>query len=276
MNSRDPILRRLCAGDIPAALQLSTEADWNQTAADWQLLIDLAPESCFAIETEGELASTATLLCYGQRLAWVGMVLTRIAYRGRGYASRLLLETLRLADQRRVETVKLDATDQGQPLYEKLGFRCEQPVQRWSRPASAYIPIPPQSHDSTHRDSWQSADRRAFGVDRSRLLRKLARRNSPVSDGQSYLLTRAGRVTSYLGPSVADAPKTARNMIERALQSPSTGGWSWDLLLENPDAVALARDLGFVPKRHLLRMVRGKDLRAEDASIYAIAGFELG
>ena len=276
MNSRDPILRRLWAGDIPAALELSTEADWNQTAEDWQLLIDLAPESCLAIETEGELASTATLLCYGQRLAWVGMVLTRIAYRGRGYASRLLLETLRLADQLRVETVKLDATDQGQPLYEKLGFRSEQPVERWSRPASAYIPIQPQSHDSTHADSWQSADRRAFGVDRSRLLGRLARRNPPIADGQSYLLTRAGRVTSYLGPSGADAPKTALNMIERALQSPSTGGWSWDLLLENADAVALARYLGFVPKRHLLRMVRGKDLRAEDASIYAIAGFELG
>jgi len=276
MNSKDPILRKLRASDIPAALELSAEAGWNQTAEDWRVLIDLAPEGCLAIETEGELASTATLLSYGCQLAWIGMVLTRIAYRGRGFALRLLGEAVRLADQMQVQTVKLDATDQGQPLYEKLGFRSEQAVERWARPHSADIPIPSGLPDATASDTWQAADHRAFGADRSALLERLARRNPPLSRGQSYLLTRPGRVTSYLGPCVADAPETARSLVERALQSASTGGWSWDLLLENTHAVALARDLGFAPKRHLLRMVRGKDRRGQDASIFAIAGFELG
>jgi hypothetical protein len=40
--------------------------------------------------------------------------------------------------------------------------------------------------------------------------------------------------------------------------------------------VALARDLGFSPKRHLLRMARGKELRQKENVIHAIAGFELG
>ena len=71
------ILRRLAASEVPAALELSEEAGWNQTVDDWRMLIDLAPEGCLAIEVDGELATTTTLLCYGRRLAWIGMVLTK-------------------------------------------------------------------------------------------------------------------------------------------------------------------------------------------------------
>jgi N-acetylglutamate synthase-like GNAT family acetyltransferase len=275
-GSTGAVLRKLRASDIPAALQLSAEAGWNQTGEDWHMLIELAPEGCLAMEIDGELASTATLFCYGRRLAWIGMVLTRITYRGRGFARRLLTETLALADQMQIETVKLDATDQGQPLYERLGFRSEQPVERWARPSSADVSTPAVSSDATASLDWQAADRRAFGLDRSELLGRLARRHAPLSIARSYLLTRPGRLTGYLGPCVADATDDARALLERALQTPSPGGWSWDLLPENANAVAIARDLAFIPRRHLLRMVRGKDLRGQEEAIYAIAGFELG
>jgi GNAT superfamily N-acetyltransferase len=270
------ILRKLRATDIPAALQLSTEAGWNQTEDDWRMLLDLAPEGCLAIEFEGELASTATLFCYGQRLAWIGMVLTRIAHRGRGFARRLLTETLELADRMQIETVKLDATDQGQPLYEKLGFRPEQPVERWARAGSTDLPQLGLPSDASPSKNLWIDDHRAFGMDRSMLLQRLARRHAPFSMARSYLLIRSGRLTGYVGPCVADAPATARTLIGSALATASPGGWSWDLLPENVNAVALARELAFTPRRHLLRMVRGKDLRGKEDSIYAIAGFELG
>ena len=77
------ILRNLVASDIPAAIGLSEEAGWNQTSEDWRMLIDLAPQGCLAIEADGQLAATTTLLCYGRRLAWIGMVLTRVSKRGR-------------------------------------------------------------------------------------------------------------------------------------------------------------------------------------------------
>ena len=66
------ILRNLVASDIPAAIGLSEEAGWNQTSEDWRMLIDLAPQGCLAIEADGQLAATTTLLCYGRRLAWIG------------------------------------------------------------------------------------------------------------------------------------------------------------------------------------------------------------
>ena len=271
------ILRRLSIPDVPAALELSEQAGWNQTAEDWRMLIDLAPEGCIAIEVDGELAATTTLLCYGRRLAWIGMVLTKKSYRGRGFARRLLTQALSLADQKAIETVKLDATDQGQPLYEKMGFRSEQAVERWTRPGSGYAKGTAVPVDERPPENWRMADHRAFGADRSELLERLARRGQPpfAIDG-SYLLTRPGRHSHYVGPSVCDAPGSARALIERALPTLGDRDCSWDLLPANTAAVAIARNLAFTPTRRLQRMVRGKDLHADNDSIYAIAGFELG
>jgi GNAT superfamily N-acetyltransferase len=267
-------VRLLNAGDSPAAVQLSAEAGWNQTREDWQLLVDLAPEGCLATEVNGELAATTTLFCYGQRLAWIGMVLTKVSCRGRGLARGLLTEALRQADRKGVETVKLDATDQGQPLYEELGFRSEQVVERWSRPGPNGVPgsagAAPRSRE------WNALDPEAFGVDRSQLLARLAQRNPPFCVAGSYLFTRPGRRTAYLGPCVASDIETARTLVGRALQAAGSCGWFWDLLPNNTNAVAVAQDLDFTPNRRLLRMVRGKNLQGHHESIYAISGFELG
>jgi GNAT superfamily N-acetyltransferase len=268
------VRRLLNVSDIPAAVQLSSQAGWNQTGEDWRMLIDLAPEGCLAMEVDGELAATATLLCYGRRLAWIGMVLTKLQYRGRGLARRLLTQALSQADQMGIETVKLDATDQGKPIYEKLGFRSEQAVERWSRPGSA--DVPGLLSNALPTAEWRGADYRAFGADRSQLLERLARRNPPFSVDHSYLFTRPGRQTAYLGPCVCHAPETARTLIERVLQTAGSSGWSWDLLPQNTSAVAIAEDLAFAPSRRLLRMVRGEDLQGKEGEIYAIAGFELG
>ena len=276
MASGGVLMRKLETSDIPSALELSAEAGWNQTAEDWRTLVDLSPDGCLAIEVDGELASTTTLLCYGQRLAWIGMVLTRIRYRGRGFARRLLTQALRLADKMHIETVKLDATDQGQPLYEKLGFRCEQSVERWWRPGAATVVHERAGGHETCEKDWRALDVRVFGADRTALLAHLARRNPALTLGNSYLFRRPGRVSSYLGPCISEAPETARALMESALETPAIGGWSWDLLRENAPAVALAHTLGFTPKRHLTRMVRGNNHSGNEQAIYAIAGFELG
>jgi GNAT superfamily N-acetyltransferase len=268
------VLRNLKTSDIPAALELSAEAGWNQTADDWRMLLELA--GCYGIELEGELASTTTLLCYGTRMAWIGMVLTKGLYRGRGFARRLLAHALDLLDQMGIGTVKLDATDQGQPLYEKLGFRPEQAVERWGRMRSADVPRPPNVPSRSTNPNWLAMDARAFGTDRSALLDKLAARTPPISEGNSYLLMRRGRLANYLGPCVAEEPEVARGLIEHALRNEVSSRRSWDLLPTNSNAVAIAQDLGFAPERHLTRMVRGKDLRGCEEWVYAIAGFELG
>jgi GNAT superfamily N-acetyltransferase len=275
--SASAILRPLTVGDIAAAFQLSADAGWNQTVEDWRMLIDLSPEGCIAIDVDGEISATATLMCYGRTLAWVGMVLTKRQHRGQGFARRLLTQALGRADQMGIETVELDATDEGKPIYEELGFRSEHAAERWSRPASLDGPknLSNMPADAQPTGGWCSRDTNAFGADRSQVLNDLSRRNPPLAIESSYVLTRPGRQTAHLGPCVSDSPTTARTLIERALQT-SSSSWSWDLLPDNANAVAIARDFGFAPRRRLMRMVRGKDLRTKTEEIYAIAGFELG
>src|SRR6185437_776209 len=117
---------------VDAAFELSSIAGWNQTRADWQLLTEL-PGACFGFEVEGRLVSTATLVCHGQTLAWVGMVLTHPDFRRMGFAHALLGRVLEHAVAAGVKTLKLDATDEGRHVYEGLGFRAEQCVERWQR-----------------------------------------------------------------------------------------------------------------------------------------------
>ena len=65
-----------------------------------------------------------------------------------------------------IETMKLDATDQGQPLYEKFGFQTEQEIERWSRPGrTAQCPLPVAAEP--WRMPWRDSDALVFGADRS-------------------------------------------------------------------------------------------------------------
>jgi GNAT superfamily N-acetyltransferase len=266
--------RRLRPDDLKEAVELSSAAGWNQTAQDWEMLIDLAPDGCFALEADGQLVSTTTLLCYQRRLAWIGMVLTRAEYRGRGFARRLLASALEHADSLGIETIKLDATDQGRPIYESFGFHPEQPIERSLRPGSTesqiffdHQPLPKHVLD---------CDSKAFGADRSAVLQKLIQRSNAYADSNAYVLARAGRTTNYLGPCVASDPVATRRIVSSMINDSPHASWSWDLLPSNSDAVALASELGFTRQRSLTRMARGKALRGRDDMVYAIAGFELG
>jgi len=272
-------LRLMKAGDLAAAVELSTAAGWNQTLEDWRMLMDLEPANCFAIEADSRLVSTTTLLCYSQRLAWIGMVLTSADYRERGFAGRLLAAALDRADSLGVETVKLDATDEGKPIYEKFGFKAEQPVERWSWPGSA------QSQQAESQRSSRSyilsrhlreLDCQAFGTDRSKVLQTLAQRSTLESTSNAFLLSRPGRTTQYLGPCIANDPAAAREIITSVTNAAARTGWSWDLLPANKNAVAVAAELGFTRQRCLTRMSRGRSLRGHEEMVFAIAGFELG
>ena len=272
-----PCPRNLIHADIPQALALSSLAGWNQTACDWSLLLDLEPQHCWGIDVDGVLAATTTLVSYERRLAWIGMVLTRPEFRRRGLARRLVERALQAARDQEIEIVKLDATEQGQPLYEGLGFRPERHIERWSLEKPSARPHNPIPTSNTALDkSLLERDAQTVGFNRSRILQPLAKISSLFRDSDAYLLARPGREKYYLGPCIAKNAEAAQAMIQQALIKFPTASWFWDLFPQNRQAIALAEQLGFKKQRSLLRMVLGPDLSTRTDQIFAIAGFELG
>jgi len=165
-------IRLLRHSDLPGAMRLKEAANWNQTQADWERLLELQPEGCFVISQDEVVAASATVVTYGTDLAWIGMVLTLPQFRKRGFGSRLMERVLEFAASRSVIKVGLDATDMGFPLYRAFGFETESIVERWERPAGS----PPVSPVAL--GPWRPApdlDRLAFGANRSKLLASLAR-----------------------------------------------------------------------------------------------------
>src|SRR6266850_2635494 len=171
---RNMRLRTMTKQDIPAGLRLKELAGWNQTAADWNRFLEASPEGCFVAEVEGRVCGTATTISFEDKFAWIGMVLVDPEYRNRGIGTRLLEKTIEHLDQRKMPTMKLDATPQGKPLYEKLGFVTEYGIERWTlkRPPHADARTADSKRVSTAQlESILARDRDVFGADRSSLLR---------------------------------------------------------------------------------------------------------
>ena len=271
-------VRLLRASDVPQAMRLKQAAGWNQTEEDWLRLLELEPEGCFGIEREGRLVATTTAICYGRRLAWIGMVLTDVEFRGQGLASELMRRALEFVDGRQVEWVKLDATDMGRDLYRKFGFVEECPIERWVRQSGARTPACRVETLLDARAESQDLRDIGFGADRSKLLSRLTEGEWVSIAGSGYAMGRPGANAAYFGPCVAGSIEDARGFVEWFLARHAGEPVCWDLLPENREAVRLAGDFGFECSRILVRMARGaaRPIETDASRVYAIAGFEFG
>jgi GNAT superfamily N-acetyltransferase len=263
----------LAEGDVSDAFALSSIAGWNQTPDDWRLLLELA-DACCGIRVDGKIVATATLVCFGQTVAWIGMVLTHPEFRRRGLARSLVARMMEQAEMLGVRTLKLDATDDGRRLYESFGFRPEQGVERWQRVGQSVPAV--KSGNVAANALRRDLDAEACGYDRGRLLMRLAAGGDAVTGSDGHALSRPGRLNRYLGPCVAVSQTTARAVIEETIARHPDTGWFWDLLPANESAAALAREFGFERVRELTRMSWGCELSGKEERVFAIAGLELG
>jgi GNAT superfamily N-acetyltransferase len=268
------MIRRLLPSDMESAIRLTRAAGWNQVPSDWERLLRLEPEGCFALESEGQVAATTTALCYGQELAWIGMVLTAPEFRRRGFADALIAKALQYVEQRGVSVVKLDATDKGIGLYRRHGFMDECEIQRWRRE-----PGPTEGTEIFSYVPDFAYDRAIFGTDRATVLETLEEFDAVSLPGGGYAMGRPGFLASYFGPCVVHSPAAARRLLRWFLTKHPDKAIFWDLFPHNKEAVQLAQEFGFTPVRTLVRMHLSRPSARSfpnPAEVFAIAGFELG
>ncbi|MDV3309104.1 MAG: GNAT family N-acetyltransferase, partial [Cyclobacteriaceae bacterium] len=123
------IFRKMEWSDIPSGLSLCRSAGWNQLHRDWEMFLTLHPDGArVCVDEEGNVVGTVATIRYGDRLAWIGMVLVDPSHRRKGIGLRLLENALEMLMD--VDNIKLDATPAGREVYVKRGFEDEYGLSR--------------------------------------------------------------------------------------------------------------------------------------------------
>jgi GNAT superfamily N-acetyltransferase len=272
--------------DIPAGMRLKDLAGWNQTEEDWDRFLEANPEGCFVAELNGQVAGTVATIIYQRRFAWIGMVLVDPEQRKKGVGTALLLKALDHLEAKKIPCVKLDATPQGKPIYERLGFRTEYEIERHilSRKASPTVGPETALDPAQHVETLLEIDPEVFGADRSDLLRSLAV-SAPelitiaLSGGavKGFALGRKGSLADHLGPWLASNGAAAREVLEGFLLRSRRQVVFVDILRDNSWAPALLTEHGFQFSRTLTRMYRGENAHpGRPDFLCAILGPEFG
>lgn len=240
---------------ISQALQLCRDAGWNQVRRDWERMIGYEPCGCFAATVAGQPVATVTTTRYGHELAWIGMMLVDRRYRRYGIATTLMQKSIEYLKSHHVGSIKLDATPEGELVYQKMGFEVEWTFHRWARggePGEMQI----QGNNVSLPRSLLELDQLAFGASRDDYLGRLSNDSLVHVDASGYGMLRPGSNGIYLGPIAATTQSTADRILTRLLQNVD-GQVIWDVPTPNAGAVQLAETLGFSPVRELKRMRLG-------------------
>ena len=282
----------LSASELDDLEALVSEARWNQNAKDWRLFLQLG--RIYAAHTAaGRIVATTATLPYGERFAWISMVLVAGPYRRRGLATMLMRRaTQDLAAAGRVPV--LDATPDGHPVYRAIGYedwwgfhrlRREQQGARQSAgdrlAAPAGVIIRP-----IRDDDWTALcafDAAAFGAPRNAVLAGL-RGRLPQAEviAQSgdrivgFSLGRDGRMIPHIGPLVAESDAIACAMVAHAIERIDAPLFI-DLADAKSHVLAFLQARGFVPVRPFTRMAHGHATRFDDPErTFAVIGPEFG
>lgn len=286
MENNTIIARPMRVEDAAVAMNLSAAEGWNQTANDWRFLIIHPGNICVAAVCEKEIIATTTVMDYSGRLAWIGMVLVKKTFRRRGISKLLLDHVLEKLES--FPSVKLDATDQGQQVYKKFGFRKEYRIARMVNTASKNIALPPavsavRPAGLDHMQEIIALDEVVSGVNRAPLLEMLVKARPDkawvlLTDNHitGFVLGRDGSKYHHIGPLVAQTQSHAAMLIMYAL-SKLAGPVVVDVLCDKKEMMQALTATGFSTQRYFTRMYKEKNpFPGKSGKLYTICGPEFG
>ncbi|WP_414833872.1 GNAT family N-acetyltransferase [Afifella sp. YEN Y35] len=253
----DILLEPFSDAHLEAAVRLSQAENWPHRTEDWAMVA--AVSQGFVATKDGRVVGTAFSTPFGPDLATIDMIIVDNSLRGQGLGRRLVEAAIETSGSR---NLRLVATEDGLPLYKKLGFGERGGiVQHQGKVASATPSADVEVVRDTDHDAIIDLDRAAYGGDRRALLGQLF-----AAGGEAVVLRDKGSLSGFgicrpfgrgrvIGPVVAANIEAARNLILALIERHAgeflridtrrdTGLSSWltDLgLPETGSGVAMAR-----------------------------------
>ncbi|OHV81947.1 GNAT family N-acetyltransferase [Ensifer sp. LCM 4579] len=172
---------------LDAAVGLSRQAGWPHRPEDWQMALALS-EGVVAVEGD-RIVGTVLVTSYKEDCATINMVIVDEAMRGRGLGRELMDAALRIAGSR---PLRLVATAEGLPLYEKLGFReTGRVLQHQGVVGKMAAPAGVEPANTSDFAAIAELDHGAFGGDRGKLIAYIA------TIGEFAVIRREGQVCGF-------------------------------------------------------------------------------
>jgi GNAT superfamily N-acetyltransferase len=257
------MIRRMQAGDLPSALELTQAENWPHRAEDWEFHHRLG-RGWAACDDNGALLGTASWWAYGDAFGSVGLVVVDRKQQGKGIGRQLMEAIIEDAGPRALQLV---ATNAGLKLYRQCGFREHGGIeQRQGIPALRSAVAKPSGMTlrfvtANDLGALGDLDAAAFGAPRHELIKSVG------SAGTGVLTKEGGRLTGFalmrpsgrgtvIGPVVANDESHAIDLIAHLLNI-SMGFTRIDIPAAATELAAWLDAVGLVRVDQVTTMVRG-------------------
>jgi GNAT superfamily N-acetyltransferase len=277
-------IRHLTAADLDAADAVLQAAYGGASRKKrLELYMQLQPDGWLGATLDGELAGVAGAVDYGA-VGHVGLVAVDPPKQRRGVAMAMMQRLLTWFDQRGCAVVRLDASEDGAPLYRKLGFVEDEQTLVLLQDDCPLRPAVPECVGPLRAEDIPAVaafDAPIFGAARAAVFAALLEQGR---DRAFVARDADGRIDGYLfaqaqviGPWVARTPADAEALLAAALALPFESQPGAIVPGSNADAAALLMRYGFSPRRSLRHMRRGAGgPRGQRALLYGQTSLAIG
>lgn len=275
-------IRPMRTDEIALAIDWAAAEGWNPGLADAACFVTVDPDGFLVAERGGEPVATISCVNYDERFAFLGFYIVRSDLRGRGYGLRIWKAAMEHASNR---IVGLDGVVAQQGNYKKSGFNYAYANVRYG--GAARTPECPQADvvplSKIPFAAVEASDAAVFPARRSAFLKSWI--SAPGHVGRA--LMRGGELVGWgvirpcrtgykVGPLVADDRGAAEAVLSALLAEVGDAEVFLDVPAINPDAVALAQDLGLAPVFETARMYTGPVPPLRMERVFGVTSFELG
>jgi ribosomal protein S18 acetylase RimI-like enzyme len=259
-----PSIRPMRPADIEPATEAILRDDWGDRRTWFEFATSQPACRPVVAEVDGEIVGTGVGTVNGAA-GWVGTIWVDPRHRGRGLGralTQVVVEDLEAAGCR---TLLLVATDEGRPLYERMGFSVQTRYRILEAPGLEAGRSDPavRAFERADLDAIVRLDRTATGEDREHALRRFASAASsrvvPGSGGavRGFLVRAPWGGGATVAPEIGDA---LRILEARQRAAGPAGRVRVGLLQENQAGLAALGNLGLTPVWSAPRLIRGEAL----------------
>jgi GNAT superfamily N-acetyltransferase len=251
--------------EVGPAAEAILSASWGDRRT-WFEFATSQPECRPVVaEVSGRLVGTGVGTANGA-VGWIGTIWVEPAHRGRGIGRALTEAVIERLEDAGCRTLVLVATEEGYPLYERMGFRLQTHYRILEAsgldPAAAEPDPGVRAFAPADLEAIIRLDRAASGEERAHAMRRFA---GPLT---TRVLTRDGEVQAFVirapwggGATVARDPAHALRILDARRRASGPGGRvRVGLVDENAAGLARLEEAGLVPIWSAPRMTRGEPL----------------